>query len=111
MDIPEENVYTRYSEIILNTILTQIKNVNMNKKDDEMAHTLIIFDDIIEGLPQNKKISAINKLAFNHRHYKLSHIIVSQSYKKVESSLRSNTTGIILFQTDNVGERYKIMEE
>ena len=113
LDIPEENIYTRYSETVLNSILQQIKDINGVKdmKDIDMTHTLIIFDDIIESLPKNKKVSVINKLAFNHRHYKLSHIIVSQSYKKVDCNLRSNTTGVILFQTDNIAERLKIMEE
>lgn len=112
MDIPKENIYTAFSETKLNTIFSQIQDVNGGEmKDIDMAHTLIIFDDIIEGLPKNKKISVINKLAFNHRHYKLSHIIVSQAYKKVDCNIRSNTSGVILFNTDNIAERMKILEE
>ena len=51
------------------------------------------------------------KLAMNHRHFDISHIIISQSYKKLDPVLRSNTTGMILFNTDNTAERMKIIEE
>lgn len=112
LDIPPENLFTSYQEGIVSQLMGMIKDFNdgVDENKDKMK-TLMIFDDIVESLPKGKKISALNKLAMNHRHYNVSHIIVSQSFKKLDPVVRSNTTGMILFNTDNSGERAKVVEE
>lgn len=111
LKIPVTNLFTSYKESELTMLMEKIKEFNKGKRNKEKVRTLIIFDDIIEQLPKGKKLSAMNKLFMNHRHYLISHIVVSQSFKKVDNVGRMNTTGMILFRTDNKGERKKIVEE
>lgn len=111
LEIPPEQLFDKYKEKDVNGLMGQIKDYNSGLESKDKIKTLFIFDDTVETLPKNKKISAINKLAMNHRHYNISHIIVSQSFKKLDTVIRMNTTGIILYNTDNSAERYKIVEE
>jgi hypothetical protein len=39
----------------------------------------------------------MNKLAFNHRHYKISFIIDTQSLRQINTAFRENLSGIMLF--------------
>ncbi len=111
LNIPPENLFTSYKESEVRGLMRQIKDFNMGKANKDKIRCLFIFDDIVEQLPKGKKVSSLNKLAMNHRHYNISHIIISQSFKKLDPVVRSNTTGMILFNTDNTAERMKIIEE
>ena len=72
LQIPPQNVFTKYEEKNLVMLMNKIKMANKGKNNKEKLRTLIIFDDIIEQLPKGKKISSLNKLAMNHRHYQIS---------------------------------------
>ncbi len=111
LEIPPENLFTKCKESQVEGLMRQIKDFNAGKENKKKIKCLFIFDDIVEQLPKSKKISFLNKLAMNHRHYSISHIIVSQSFKKLDPVVRSNTTGMVLFNTDNTAERMKIIEE
>jgi len=111
LQIPEENLFTDYKENEVTMIMYKIRDFNRGKENKDKIRCLFIFDDIVEQLPKGMKESALNKLAMNHRHYNISHIIISQSFKKLDPVVRLNTTGTILFNTDNVAERKKIIEE
>ena len=111
LNIPEENLFIDYNDAEVEMLMEKIKHRNEGKDNKEKLRVLFVFDDIIDKLPKNVKECALNKLAFNHRHYNISHIIVSQSFKKLDCNIRSNTTGIILFNSDNSAERRKIVEE
>lgn len=112
LDIPEENLFTNYNENEIVMIMEKIKDFNSGKEcNNDKIRVLFIFDDIIEQLPKGKKVSSLNKLAMNHRHYNISHIIISQKYNKVDTVIRNNSTGFILFNTDNMHERKTIIDE
>ena len=111
LEIPPEQLFNKYTENEVSGLMRKIKDFNNGRESKEKIRCLFIFDDIVEQLPKSKKVSALNKLAMNHRHYNISHIIISQSYKKLDPVVRSNTTGMILFNTDNTAERMKIIEE
>ena len=112
LQIPPENLFTSYRESEVSNLMGIIKDYNnCVEENNDKIKCLLIFDDIIEQLPKGKKISSLNKLAMNHRHFNISHIIVSQSFKKIDPVVRSNTTGLVLFNTDNSAERAKIVEE
>ena len=92
--------------------MRQVKDYNNGRDNKEKVKVLFMFDDCAESLKTfGKKQCVLNKLAMNHRHYNISHIMVSQSFKKLDPIIRNNTTGIILFNTDNTAERMKIIEE
>ena len=111
LDIPEDNLFQNCSEAQVSSLVGQIKDFNSGLPDNEKIHSLLIFDDCLELLPKGKKRSFINKLSMNHRHYKISHIMISQTFKKLDTAARVNTSGTILFLPDNIAERKKIIEE
>lgn len=112
LHIPPEHLFTSASERKVGGLMNSIKDYNgRQEKNKDKLKVLFVFDDIVESLPKSKKISFINKLAMNHRHYNISHMIVSQGFKKLDPVVRSNTTGMILYNTDNTAERMKIVEE
>ncbi len=105
------NVFKEYSEELLTKILKKIKRVNKNKSFKEKVATLIIFDDIICSLPKQQKATRFNKLLLNNRHYNVSVIINSQSFKLFDSNLRKNCSQICLWRTDNMLELRNYYEE
>lgn len=109
--IPKENLFKSYNDNQVKTLMLKIKQFNENKENKDKIRCLFIFDDMVSQLPKNMRKSAIQKLAQNHRHYNISHIIISQTFKGLDPVLRINTTGMILFNTDNQKEREKIVEE
>tara|TARA_R110000868_G_scaffold137660_2_gene351218 strand:- start:1271 stop:2170 length:900 start_codon:yes stop_codon:yes gene_type:complete len=111
LEIPAENLFSDCKEADVTGLMRKIKDFNSGRENKEKIKCLFIFDDTVELIPKGKKVSWINRLAMNHRHYNISHIIVSQSFKKLDPVVRSNTTGMILFNTDNTAERVKIVEE
>lgn len=111
MKIPSKNLFTRYREAEVSNLMEQIKQANEALSQKKKIRSLFIMDDMVEFIPKGKKESAINRLAQNHRHYFISHIIISQTFKRLDPILRINTTGVILFNTDNIIERKKIFEE
>ena len=111
LEIPPEQLFNKLLENDISGLMEKIKDFNNGRENNEKLKILFILDDCVELIPKSKKVSFINRLAMNHRHYNISHIIVSQSYKKLDPVVRSNTTGMILFNTDNTSERIKIVEE
>ncbi len=111
LKIPKDNLFETLREEEVTNLIEQIKDANAPLSQKKKIRTLFIFDDSPELLPKGKKVSFINKLAMNHRHLFISHIIVSQSFKKLDTVVRLNTTGMILYNTDNTSERMKIVEE
>lgn len=112
LELPPENLFDKYRESEVSNIMGQIKDYNMKTDNNkEKLKVLMIFDDCVDFLPKNKKMCALNRLAMNHRHYNISHIIVSQVFKKLDGILRKNTTGMIFFNVDNIMERKAIFEE
>lgn len=111
LEIPPEQLFNKLLESDVSGIMLKVKDFNNGRENNDKLKVLMIFDDCVELLPKSKKVSFINRLSMNHRHYNISHIIVSQSYKKLDPVVRSNTTGMILFNTDNTAERVKIVEE
>jgi len=112
LNIPHEHVFEGYNEKKMSALLESIKNINEGKKNKDKMKCLLIFDDAVEQMPHGStRKGALIKLAFNLRHYAISTIIVSQAFKMLHPNLRVNASGYILYGTDNVAERGKIIEE
>lgn len=109
-NLKEDNIFKRYREKDLKNIMKQLKNINKQRKQNEKARTLFIFDDIINELPR-RTLDTFNKLLFNHRHYGISHITLSQKYKSFPPKMRTSAFGLCLYPSDNNLERSAIIEE
>lgn len=109
--INKKNIFKSFKQDTMKKLMKEIKKVNKNKKDyPDKVKTLFIFDDIISELPRKQK-GYFNKMLFNHRHYGISHITLSQEYVAIPPKMRKSSFGMMLYNTDNCLEREKIVKE
>ncbi len=99
-EIPESN-YMKYDEQVLTNLYDDIEEkFLLEKADKNIANRIIIFDDCgYSGNLRNKSAGIISKLISNGRHLNLSQIYSSQRFSMCSTTLRSNITGAILFNT------------
>tara|TARA_R110000868_G_scaffold185862_2_gene427897 strand:+ start:1135 stop:1977 length:843 start_codon:yes stop_codon:yes gene_type:complete len=94
--------------VMADTILNQITKEQAEAEPEDRKKLLVIMDDmvgIIDKLPKLQQIST------KFRHYSLSIIIVSQSYRKIPSVIRNCFTCMIVFDLKNEKEFTKIQDE
>jgi hypothetical protein len=99
--IPEENHFP-YDEEVLEMLYENLEQqfIDEMEEDGKSTNKLIIMDDVgYSGNLKNKNFGMITKLIANGRHLNLSQIYTSQRFSMVSTSLRSNLTGAILFNT------------
>ena len=112
--IPDDQIFDdveQYDEVIDEIIKGQEEDIKEDGKD-EAPHILFIFSDLAGTKFYSNNKSTLNKLAFNHRHLKLSIILDSQALRQINTAFRSNLSGIMLFAgISNRLELKKIYEE
>lgn len=115
--IPEENFYHEYTEDDLEKILRRQKHmIDALKKHQKPKYLadriLLIFDDLVGsalfGMAQDNLFKGFNT---RHRHYSASVIMVSQGYKEIPKTIRTNWTALIIFEIANDREVKVIYEE
>lgn len=115
--IPEECFFSEYSEETLAEIMEeQMKMVKLLKKAGQSKHManrlLIVFDDLVgSSLFSNRKDNPFKKLNSNHRHYSASLLMVTQAYKEIPKTVRTNFSCLIIFEIPNEKEIEVIFEE
>jgi len=115
--IPEECFYSEYSEDTLADIMAeQMRMVKLLKKAGQSKHManrlLIVFDDLVgSSLFSGKKDNPFKKLNSNHRHYSASLLMVTQAYKEIPKTVRTNFSCLIVFEIPNEKEIEVIFEE
>ncbi len=116
-EIPEENFYEDYSHDTLRDIeqaqFNMIKFLKKYGATKHLAHRLLfIFDDQVGGdLFCGKESKYYRGLSTKIRHRSMSKIDVSQGYKEVPKTVRTNWTGLILFEIGNEKEVEVVFEE
>ena len=115
--IPEDNFYHHYTEEDLDKILIRQKNlIDVLKKHDKPKYLadriLLIFDDLVgSALFSNAKDNLFKGFNTRHRHFSASVIMVSQGYKEIPRTIRTNWSALILFEIANDKEVLCIYEE
>lgn len=71
-------------------------------------HMLIVLDDCLGYL---KPKSYLSHLCTRYRHYKISLIVTSQSFRSIPNVIRTNSSGYILFGCTNDKEVEKLNDE
>lgn len=71
---------------------------------------LFILDDVV-GTPLFKDNGYFMSWVTRHRHFSASVILVTQAYKKVPKTIRTNINGLVLFRMQNEKELECIYEE
>jgi energy-coupling factor transporter ATP-binding protein EcfA2 len=116
--IKEDDMFEEYSEDTLVTIMNDIdefvKECKNDKKDiaGEAERTLWVFDDMVgSGLFNNRKNNAFKRLTVRRRHYFSSLVGVTQAYKEIPKTTRTNANCLILFRIDSEEELQTIYRE
>ena len=85
-----------------------IKNINNYNPDNENK-ILIVFDDIIADMINNKKLNSIvTELSIRGRKLSISLIFITQSYFKVPKDVRNNSTHFFIMKIPNKRELMQI---
>lgn len=115
--IGEEYFFTEYNEETLREILGEQKQIisalkSAGKSKHLANRILLIFDDLVgSSLFNNTRDSVFKTLNTNHRHLSASILMVSQAYKEIPKTVRSNFSSLIIFETPNDKELEVIYEE
>ena len=115
--IPEECFFSEYTphslEKIANEQMTMVKLLKKYDKSKHLANrVLIIFDDLVgSALFGGERKNFFTGLNTRHRHYSFSMIMVSQGYKEIPKTIRTNWSALILFRIGNEKELEVIFEE
>ncbi len=115
--IPEEHFFDDYDDDTFRNIMDeQMKLIKLLKKHGKTKHLanriLVIFDDLVgSALFNGKRGSYFKGVNTRHRHYSASFLMVSQGYKEIPKTIRTNFTGLICFFIGNEKEVDVIYEE
>jgi hypothetical protein len=92
------------------TLIRALKKYNQPKY---LANRiLIIFDDLVgSSLFAGSRGSYFKGVNTRHRHYSASFLMVSQGYKEIPKTIRTNWTALIVFEIGNERETQVIYEE
>lgn len=115
--IPEECFYSDYNEDDLRGILNQqqamIELLKEHGKTKHLANRILfLFDDLVgSSLFSGARKNAFKMLNTNHRHFSSSLIMVSQAFKEIPKTVRTNFSCLILFEIFSDGELDAIYTE
>lgn len=109
LNLPKENIIKNFDAEFLDRLIKKQEEKIKKKGADKADSVLLVFDDI---LSKTKFLNSgmLTKLVTECRHYNISCIFNTQSYKKLPRVVRINVRGIILFPS-NLGELEKFAEE
>ena len=103
-----EHVVDHYDEQMLKDLLAEQK-IQKLKEPKSLCHVLVIIDDLVRNLPAASR-NFVTHLFFTARHYNISILLCTQSYKMVSRSIRTNATCHICLHV-NKGEASKMADE
>jgi hypothetical protein len=115
--IPDDQFMTDYDEDTLQQMMTEqmdaIKDLQGMGATKHLAHRwLIIFDDLVgSNLFSGRRDNPFKILNTTHRHHSASILLVTQAYKELPKTVRTNFTGLVLFEIPNEAEVKVIYEE
>ncbi len=117
LNLNEERVFTKYSDEIMKNI------IKTEQEDEEANNVLIILDDVIKSLKNNKEAEYLTKCILNRRHILnnkdkpgsggLSIWIMSQKFNALPLIFRINASSVYLLRSviNNQKEKSCIKDE
>jgi hypothetical protein len=115
--IPKHLMLCEYDETTLTQIVEeQGKLIESLEEEGGTKHLanriLIIFDDLVGStLFSGRRDNPFKKVNTTHRHWSMSMIMVSQAYKEIPKTVRTNFSAIIIFEIPNQKEVESIYED
>ena len=108
--IPPDNVYNSLDISVLNAIVADQRSIIEEYGKAKAPHCLFIFDDVAHQLDYRAR-ETLKGYFFSLRHYKISMILIVQSYKSVPRAMRINSSDMVFFYIGNDNERDVIASE
>lgn len=115
--IPEEHYMTEYSNETLSSLVAeQDQMISVLQKHGKSKHladrVLFIFDDMVGSqLFSGTRDNPFKRLNTNHRHGSFSILMVSQAYKEIPKTVRTNISCLIMFEIFSDAELEAICAE
>lgn len=122
--LDRNHVFTHYDRDTLKNLLFEIEahlhliKEHLEPKDQANAkfiadRVLFLFDDMVGSslFSMSRQANPFLELNIRHRHFNCSLIEVSQAYKEIPKTVRTNWSGLILFSIANMAELDVIYEE
>lgn len=115
--IDEDCFHHEYDEDQFKSVMDEQKAMidllKMHGKPKYFANRiLVIFDDLVgSSLFSGTRGNYFKGLNTRHRHYSASFLMVSQGYKEIPKTIRTNWTCLIVFEIGNEREVFVIYEE
>jgi hypothetical protein len=115
----EGKFYKELNEPNIEKIKNYIKDEQARIKIYDKKHktktplplNLLILDDVIVDIPRSFKKNVISSLFLNMRHYNLSILVISQSYKLLQTNIRKQIDMIYAFPMTNLKEREALQDD
>lgn len=103
--IDEDNLYNNLDVDSMDNIHNKIMS-----NSEEGLRTLLILDDVASSLKNSYITKMLQKLIYAYRHYKLTIMLLVQTFKTIPPSVRKNITNLIIFKP-SMNEWNQITEE
>ncbi len=104
-EIPKSNIM-EYDEDRLEVLYEMLEDDFLNSVElkEKPTPKLLVFDDVAYSgdlASRKSKQNIVNKIVMNGRHAMISSIFTSQKYSLLNTGIRTNLTGAILFATNS----------
>ena len=99
------DVEDHYTDQMIQDVINEQKKYER----EDMPTALLVLDDIISR--DFKRTNDISFLASRFRHYELSVMIFTQSFRAVSPIIRANATDVMIFRQQSSKEMEKVVEE
>jgi hypothetical protein len=114
--IPKEDFFERMEDVLPRVaeqkqIIERLKDRNVPHYKQVADRILVILDDQAGSFPAGCTTNPMSNFVIKHRHTSTSIILVTQAYKMIPKSIRTNCNCMILFRIPNLMELKMIYEE
>jgi hypothetical protein len=114
--IPEEDFFINLDELPpklrkQNDVIQSLRDEHGDKAKFIADRMLVILDDQAGMFKGGNTNNPMVNFVLRHRHYSSSVIIVTQAYKAIPKSIRTNCNALIAFEIANLGELKVVYEE
>jgi hypothetical protein len=101
----DNQFFPEFNNDVQSQMMERIKEFNSKWEKKRKPHHLVIYDDVMAFLPNNrKKGQAFNAFMTNQRHFKSSAMILAQRLNELNPLIRSQCDIVSYFRQDNPKE-------
>jgi len=109
--IPPENCFDTLDLDVLRELKEEARRNIIQFGKDKCPSVLLVFDDILTSVNNNKTNDIVRELWFSGRHYNFSCIMCIQLLRGISRAVRTNSTHLLIWGVENTKERKTLEEE